>query len=48
VTKGHWLFDLEISDATRVKVVQVGSANTARAQPDEYFIWTGFRDISVL
>jgi hypothetical protein len=42
------LLDLEISHATLVKVMKVGSANTARAHPDQYFIGTRFRDVSVL
>jgi hypothetical protein len=47
VAEDHRLPDLEIGHATFVKVVQIGSADSSGAQPDEYLVRTGFRGIAV-
>jgi hypothetical protein len=39
--------DLKIGYTALVKIVEIRPADAAGAQPDQYFISTRFRDISV-
>jgi hypothetical protein len=47
VTEDHRLPDFKIGYTALVKIVEIRPADAAGAQPDQYFISTRFRDISV-